>query len=138
MSIISGKRSASDPVSMRITETYAEEQYAKFNALCFGGSLPDIPIVITKARSYLGKVTFKRSYRFFCKTEYSDFKMRLSTYYDLPEEELQDILIHEMIHFCILSRNIKDTSAHGREFRRMMKTINSVYGRHISISYKIK
>ena len=49
---------------------------------------------------------------------------------------MEDIIIHEMIHYYIGYNKIVDTSAHGRVFRQMMNTINERYGRHIRISHK--
>ena len=65
-----------------------------------------------------------------------DFVLRISTRFDLPEAEIEDTLIHEMIHYKIALEGLQDTSTHGRLFRAMMKEINDRYGRHLSISHK--
>lgn len=54
----------------------------------------------------------------------------------MSERELEDTIIHEMIHYYIAYNNIKDTSAHGRVFRQMMAEINEQYGREITISHR--
>ena len=49
-------------------------------------------------------------------TKYYDFKLRINKRIDLPEQEIEDIIIHEMIHYHIAYNGIKDTSTHGRVF----------------------
>lgn len=55
---------------------------------------------------------------------------------DLPEELVEDTILHEMIHYYIAFNQWRDTSTHGQLFRREMKRINEKGGRHISISYR--
>ena len=54
----------------------------------------------------------------------------------MTKEELDDTLLHEMIHYYIFHKRITDTSPHGRVFRQLMHDINSRYGRHVTISNK--
>ena len=67
----------------------------------------------------------------------SGFAIRLSTYYDCTERELQTVLLHEMIHLYIVAEGLRDTSPHGVLFRRKMDAINAD-GWGISVSAKIK
>jgi len=114
-----------------------EEWFAQFNAEMFDGALPVVPIKLSKARTFLGKLQYKYVRGLFGRVlGYSDFVIRISLYYDLSETEFQDTLIHEMVHLHILTNRIKDTSTHGKVFRSMMKDINSRFGRHITISYR--
>ena len=62
--------------------------------------------------------------------------LRISTRFDLPEAEIEDTLIHEMIHYWIAWKGLRDSSTHGRLFRAKMKEINELYGRHLTISHK--
>lgn len=120
---------------MIATVPYVQERVEHFNRLCFGGVLPPIPVKLYRAKSYLGKVCYKYRRGFFGRIlSYEDFVLRISTFYDLDEAELEDIILHELIHYYIAYKGIRDTSTHGREFRRLMKTINSQFGRHITIS----
>ena len=95
--------------------------------------LPDIPVVLSNSKSFVGAVTYKK--KRLTGAPY-DFKLRISTRMDLPEEEVQDTIIHEMIHYYIALNHIKDTSSHGKVFRSIMGTINSKFGRHIKISHR--
>jgi len=121
---------------MRPTKEYIERKYEELNKLCFGGGLPVVPIQMSRARTYLGQLGFKRRRRLLRGWENYGFVLRISVRIDLPEDEVIDTLLHEMIHLAIASRQQKDTSTHGRLFRMMMADINKRYGRHITISHR--
>ena len=122
---------------MKPTVPYLEAKFDEFNALMFGGRLPRIPVALSRAVSYVGLCTYKIRRRLFGKNEYYDFRIRVSTKFDLPEQELEDVLIHEMIHYALRLDGIKDTSAHGKAFRQLKDHINRTYGRHVTISHKL-
>lgn len=118
------------------TREYAERKFGEFNALIFNGQLPPIPIRTTRAKTFLGKCVYSRRRKLPGRAEYYNFSLRISTSYDLPEAEIEDTVIHEMIHYYILYNGITDTSAHGKVFRQIMADINARYGRHVSISHR--
>jgi hypothetical protein len=64
-------------------------------------------------------------------------KLKLSDVWDLPQSELEDIVIHEMIHYFILLHNLKDSSPHGNIFKSLMHSINANHGRNITINRKL-
>ena len=117
---------------------FIQRAYDKFNALCFEGALPPIPFKLTRARTFLGKVAYKVKRGVFTGPKIKDCCMRISTSFDLPEAEWEDVIIHEMIHYYILVNGLRDTSTHGQIFRRMMNDINLKYGRHITVRYHSK
>lgn len=121
--------------TVRATVQYLQEKFDLFNNLYFGGKLERIPLETGNAASYLGICTFKSRRIPFRGVEQYGFKIRISTRLDLPEQEVEDTLIHEMIHYYIWSNRIKDSSTHGKEFRRWMDHINSTYGRHITVTH---
>lgn len=121
---------------MKATKEYIERKFGEFNQMCFGGSLPAIPIKLSNARTFVGMCTYKRRRRLFGTTQRYDFCLRISQVFDLPEHELEDTVLHEMIHYYIGVNGIADSSAHGPVFRKMMNEINETYGRHITVSHK--
>ncbi len=121
---------------MRATIPFVEERFARFNALCFGGTLPPIRVELSNAKTFLGQCVWKRRRKLFGRTEHYDFRLRVNSRVDLSEEVLEDTIIHEMIHYHIALNRIKDTSAHGQVFRQMMQEINTRHGRHITISHR--
>lgn len=121
---------------MRATLPFVERKFAEFNTLIFKGELPPVPVELSRATRTLGMcVCKKRKDLLGCETLY-DFRLRISTSMDLTEQELEDVIIHEMIHYYIGVNRLKDTSAHGRLFRSMMNTINTTFGRHLTISHR--
>lgn len=128
---------------MVITKKWLVEHYNKYNEEIFHGQLPslqrsenqtcDFDLAINNTRNTLG---------LFCmeKKPSQDLKLtiKVSNYFDRSESDYIDTLVHEMIH-CYLDYNgIRDTSAHGVEFRRFMNIINQNYGLHIDVtSHKV-
>ena len=121
---------------MIATVPYVEKKFEEFNQQIFSGKLPKLPIILSDAKTFLGVCVFKHRTGENGKTEYYDFKLRINTRLDLPENEIEDVIIHEMIHYFIGYNQLEDASAHGPIFSHMMNEINSKYGRHITISHK--
>ncbi len=122
---------------MIATEKFVQDCFDRFNILCFNGELPQIPIEMGRARKCLGKFHFCVRRKFLGKKEYYGFKIIITKAVDIPETELEDIVIHEMIHYYIAHKNINDSSPHGTVFKAIMNSINQKFGRHISIRYRI-
>lgn len=106
------------------------EMFDRFNALCFEGSLPPVRIGLSRSRRTLGQFRHRAA------GGARECDILISVCYDLPAEEIEDVLIHEMIHYAIWHRRIPDRSAHGPVFRRMMEEINTRHGRRLSISHR--
>lgn len=122
---------------MKPTLDYVVAKFNEYNALCFEGRLPLPKFQMSRARTFMGKVSYKRTRSFWCRCHYGDFVFRISNRRDLPEAEVEDTILHEMIHLDIMSSQQRDTSAHGRLFREKMRDINSRFGRHITISHRL-
>ncbi len=125
---------------------YIQLRFEEYNRLYFGGELPTIPIRLSNAKGFLGKVCYKRVRkknnllgRIGGRIEYenTDFVLRINTRIDLPEEVVEDTILHEMIHYYIAYHQWQDTSTHGALFRREMDRINRTGNRHIGISLRL-
>ena len=121
---------------MKATIPYIEKKFEEFNRLMFDDRLPKLPVELSDAKTFLGVCVYKKRRTLLGKTVCYDFKLRINTRIDLDEAEVEDIIIHEMIHYYIGYHGIVDTSAHGRVFREMMKGINERFGRHIKVSHR--
>lgn len=113
---------------------YIERKFREYNDMIFDGTLAVPSFRLSNALGSLGQLRYRKTRTLFGKERKYDFTLCISRLYDFEPEALNDIIIHEMIHYFIDSRQIADTSAHGKEFRRMMNDINFRYGRHVSIS----
>lgn len=120
-----------------LTIAYLKEAFTHYNQLIFQGKLPLPALKLSRGKTRLGQMACKRRTHW-RRTIYSDYTISISTYYALNKEEIDDVLIHEMIHYYIAYTRQKDTSAHGVIFRQMMADINQRFGRHITISTRTK
>lgn len=121
---------------MKATKRYVEQKFEEFNRLCFNGQLPKLPIELSDAKTFLGVCVYKKRKTADGKVEPYDFRLRINTRIDLPEEIVEDTIIHEMIHYFIGVNKLEDVSSHGPVFRHIMNSINERYGRHIKVSHK--
>ena len=117
------------------TLSFVRETFDKYNSKIFNSGLPVPRFAITTARSFRGKL-FYRIRRNGLTVRNHDFEIRISRNFNLPEEEWEDVVIHEMIHLHIAANHIPDTSSHGPVFRKMMHDINRRFGRKINISVR--
>lgn len=121
---------------MKATIPYIEKKFEEFNQLMFAGRLPKIPIELSDAKTFLGVCVSQRRRLLNGQIEHYNFRLRINTRIDLPEEQVEDTIIHEMIHYFIGINKLEDSSAHGPVFRSIMKQINAQYGRHLTVSHK--
>lgn len=118
---------------MKATLSFLKEKFDQYNRLIFGGTLPTPKFHISHAGSYIGQFKAERHPR---DKHRETLHITLSDRYDIPEVQLEDIVIHEMIHFHIHHAKLRDTSGHGSIFRRLMNDINTRHSRHITISHR--
>lgn len=121
---------------MSPTIPYIIERLAHFNVELFNGKLPPIRVKLSRATTYLGQFSCKKRRAIVGRDKYYDYCLRVSTAYDYEPDVLDDVLIHELIHYYIAYFHYKDTSSHGIVFRQIMNDINARHGRHLTISHK--
>lgn len=117
---------------MIVTIDWMEEWFKRFDQEYFGGKLPLPELSLTRAKTRLGQLAFKRASRW-GRTKLYDFKLSMSTYYDMTEQQAKSVLLHEMIHYIIGYTGLKDTAPHGVVFRGMMDNLNRKYGWDIRV-----
>ena len=124
-------------MNAELTIDYLRQAFEHYNDLIFEGKLPVPKLKWSRAKTRLGQMVCKRKTSW-GRTKYYDFTISISNYYKLTKEEIDDVLIHEMIHYSIAYTGLKDTSAHGIVFRGMMDKINRTFNRHITISVRTR
>lgn len=120
---------------MRATVEFLEERFERFNRDIFHNALPLPEMHISSARTFMGQFRSERRASSLRKTT-ETYHLTLSDRYEMEERVLEDVLIHEMIHFLIRFRRIKDSSSHGTQFRKLMNEINRTHGRRITVSHR--
>jgi hypothetical protein len=121
---------------MRPSVEYVERKFEEFNNLIFGGKLPKLPFKITSARTFLGQVKYFREKNDDGNWHYYGFTFYVSDKFDLPEDVVEDTIIHEMIHYYICYNQMQDNAPHGDLFRQKMEEINNAFDRHITVVHK--
>ena len=124
-------------MNAELTIDYLRQAFEHYNDLIFEGKLPLPKLKWSRTKTRLGQMACKRKTSW-GRTKYYDFTISVSNYYKLTKEEIDDVLIHEMIHYSIAYTGLKDTSAHGVIFRGMMDKINRTFNRHITISVRTR
>ncbi len=123
---------------MELTARHLRERFRALNEKYFDGELPEPQFVVSKARTQLGLFSCRKVRKgFFGATKTTDLKIRISEYFELTDEEIDDTLLHEMIHLKIAFFDLQDNSAHGHLFRKEMDRLNRM-GRHLTISVQTK
>lgn len=122
---------------MIVTIDWMEEWFKRFDQEYFGGKLPLPELSLTRAKTRLGQLAFKRASRW-GRTKLYDFKLSMSTYYDMTEQQAKSVLLHEMIHYIIGYTGLKDSAPHGVVFRGMMDNLNRKYGWDIRVMTSTK
>ena len=122
---------------MQFTLPFIGDSFQRFNKLVFEGKLPTPCFMLSRARTFVGKFEARGKRDWMGRTHWN-YVLRFSTAFDLPQEELEDTILHEMIHFSLRISNMRDVSPHGPKFRTMMEIINERFNRHITVSHDSK
>ena len=108
--------------------------FQQFNKQYFGEELPEPRFVVNHARRMLGQFSCRRVRKgLFRGYQNVGYTIKVSDFYQMEEHDYQATLLHEMIHYYITYKGLRDTSTHGALFRRWMARLNQD-GWHITIS----
>ena len=120
---------------MKATIPFIEQKFHEFNRQVFKNELPDIKVMLSRSKSYLGAITYRKTI-WYGMERINNYKMLINGRVDLPEEVLEDIILHEMIHYYLLYNKQTDSVPHGPMFRAWMKYINDAFGHNITITHR--
>lgn len=103
---------------MEINRTKIEEIFNTWNQKAFNNELPTPHFEIMTTKSLLGQYKRKNiggeTYHI----------IRISNFYNRSKQEYVNTIVHEMLHYYIRFKNIKDTSSHGRIWKKMAQDLN--------------
>ena len=107
---------------MTITLSEIASQFDKWNETIFKGELPKPSFELMQTKRMLGQFRWR-------KIGYNTtaYTIRISTFYDRPMASYIDTIVHEMLHYYIKYKGIKDTSSHGRVWKDMAAKISRKY-----------
>ena len=107
---------------MIITIREIKEQFDIWNKKAFNGELPTPQFELMQTKRMLGQFCPRK-----VMGQYT-YKIRISVFYDRPFEYYVDTIVHEMLHYYIKYKGIKDTSSHGRVWKRMAAELSNKFG----------
>jgi len=116
-----------------LTVPILREWFAHFNRDYFAAELPAPTIKLSRSRTRLGTMSWHCSRQFGKECRYG-YTIRISTFFEQSEREFMEVFLHEMIHYYIAYKGVRDTSSHGRTFVEMMSDINAKGGWNITVS----
>jgi hypothetical protein len=100
---------------MIVTKNYIEKAFRKYNALYFNNELNTPIFKLSSATRCMGM--------FIC-DKIGNMTIKITKAFDITEKELDNTIIHEMIHQYIFEKKIKDTSGHGIYWHKIARSIN--------------
>lgn len=106
---------------MKITLTQVQGWFDYYNNLVFGGKLPRVPIKLNNTRRQLGQFYWGVS---------RGIGIKISTYYDRPESEYKNTIVHEMCHLYCYNRGWKNEH-HGPRWRAIADKASRITGFNI-------
>ena len=97
--------------------------FVYWNYVAFNNELP-IPFCgVLHSYRTCGYFQCKYYGGWFSKTFY-DFSISITDYYDFTDEQFNNILVHEMIHYYLTYTGVDRRCRHGKEFKKMAKELN--------------
>ena len=112
------------------TVAFIQRMFNVFNARFFDNQLPHIEIKLCKTKRIFGKFVY-------IKGGYRDLPVRIeiSQYFDYPQKNVEEVLIHEMIHYYLCVNNIREKDPHGLYFMAVANGINKASDYNITARY---
>lgn len=118
---------------MRPDPLYLYRKFKEYNELYFEGQLPPIELRTDTALRRLGAFLYPKRCQDRNPETVKRCRISVNRRYDLPESEVEDTLIHEMIHYYVWYHRLDGEPPHGPAFCRQMERINALSGRCMKI-----
>lgn len=114
---------------MELTIPLLKNKFKTYNKLYFNNELPTPKFKLIKSYRTLGYFSCKK---IIGKRKLKGQMLEMSSYYDWNENDLRDVLIHEMIHYYLGYKHIDNNLTHGKDFLNMANDFNQKYQMNIS------
>ena len=124
------KKKQEEP-AIEITKNFVKEKFKEYNELYFNGILPSCKCHIFKSNNFFGRYTYSQ-------TKKSNVGHIWIAYnVDWHEDDLREIIIHEMIHHYVqmIEGHKGGLLGHNWRFKRQCKRMKKEYGIAIHILY---
>ena len=124
---------------MRATTPIIRKIYNACNTLYFEGKLPTPIFGTYKFNRVWGSVKTRHDLDSNGKVINFQSWLRMNSRWDINEDKMIDVVLHEMIHIYIVYNGIPVTQpdGHGEEYIKVMNEINEKYGRNVKVNKEI-
>ena len=119
---------------MKITYDLLDIKFRKYNREYFNSELP-VPR-FTIINSYYPFAEF-RCNKPIGNRRIQKAEIRFAAYIDFSESQFRDILVHEMIHYYLVYKNIDRTFKHNKKFKEMINCFNKKYELNMQVKGNI-
>lgn len=103
--------------------------YDKYNQEYFLGYLPTCPLYTHDSYRLLGHYSFELGRN----GSVIGHSITISDSYDWTEEQLRDVLVHEMVHEYLIYYGLDDTGKHTKLFKSFMNRLNKEHGLNMAV-----
>ncbi len=107
------------------------EIFSRCNIKYFEGKLPFPQFELLHSYRTCGRFEYTHWSLFQWKT-FRDPIIKISDYYDFTQQQYDEIMCHEIIHYYLAFTDIDRKCDHGKEFNKMAKELNRKYKMNIS------
>ena len=114
---------------MEITVDIVREKFKEYNKKFFNNELIMPEIRLLKSYLTCGYFSCKK---IIGKRKLKGQRLEISCYYDWDENNLKNVIIHEMIHYYLACKHIDNELSHRDAFIKMSKEFNEKYGMNIT------
>lgn len=97
----------------------------------FEGKLPFPQFELLHSYRTCGRFEYTHWSLFQWKT-FRDPIIKISDYYDFTQQQYDEVMCHEIIHYYLAYTDIDRKCDHGKEFNKMAKDLNRIYKMNIS------
>ena len=109
---------------MEITVDIVREKFKEYNKKFFNNELIMPEIRLLKSYLTCGYFSCKK---IIGKRRLRGQRLEISCYYDWNENDLKNVIIHEMIHYYLAYKHIDNELSHGDAFIKMSKEFNEKF-----------
>lgn len=110
--------------SRPVTEQAIEQTYNMLNKRCFNGRLRSYQInIVQTERFFGGRVTSLLNHMSGIR---SVVLIEFSNFFDLTDDQLNGVVLHEMVHVSIIEQGLIDNKSHGRLFIQELKRVQAL------------
>lgn len=114
---------------MEVTVDIIRKKFKEYNKEFFNNELITPEIRLLKSYLTCGYFSCKK---IIGKRKLRGQRLEISCYYDWNENDLRNVIIHEMIHYYLAYKHIDNELSHGEAFIKMSKEFNEKYDMNIS------